>query len=174
MVLTNRFEKTPAGVITKEQTLLSTQRLPVANATNIAAGNLLTYAATEAGLIISPTTIVDGSSWFVALADADNTAGSEGDISCPVAVRGHFVTVIADGVIAPGQWVKQSGSTAGQVVAFVEGTDAEGKKVGIYWGKEGGNVTIDSVTPFEEVFTDDENFMPVDSADGDVIEVELR
>jgi hypothetical protein len=174
LTLTNRFNATPLGVITKEQTLLSTQRLPVANATNIAQGKLLTYAAAEAGLIVAPTTPVAGSSWFVALADADNTAGSEGDISCPVAVRGHFVTVKADGVIAPGQPVKSSTNVAGSVMAFVEGTDAEGLKVGIYWGKEGGQVTIDSVTPFEEVFSDNENFMPVDAATGDTIEVELR
>lgn len=174
MTLTNRFNKTEAGVLTKEQTLLSTRRIPVANATSIVKGNLCTFASTWAGLIVAPTTAVAGNSWFVALEDADNTSGSEGDLSCPVAVRGHFVTVVADGTIQPGQPVKSSTGTAGQVVAFVEGTDAEGLKVGIYWGKEGGNVTINSASPYLESFSDNADFDPVACADGDIIEVELR
>lgn len=174
MVLTNYYGTTPAGTITKEQTLLSIRRLPVEGAVNIVKGNVCTIKESTGNVIIAATTPVAGSPWFVALENANNTSGTDGAISVPLAVKGHFVTVVADGVIYPGNPVKTSGSTAGQVVAFDQGTDAEGLKVGIYWGKEGGKVTKDSVTPYDEERTDAADFVPVVCADGDIIEIELR
>ena len=166
------FGTTPAGTITKEQTLHSIRRLPVDGGANIVKGNVCTIDA-NGDVVQAINTSPAGSSWFVALENADNTAGGDGAIDVPLAVRGHFVTVVAGGAIQPGNPVKMH-TTAGRVVAFVEGTDAEGLKVGIYWGKEGGTIAKSGSTPFLESYTDNADFVPVDAANNDVIEIELR
>lgn len=163
------YGTTPAGTITKEQTLLSTRRLPVAASTNIVKGNVCSINAT--GFVVAATSsTAAGSPWFVALAAADNSSGADGAISVPLAAKGHFVTVVADGAINAGENVKAS-ATAGRVVAFVEGTDVEGLKVGQYIGKEGGIVSKSGSTPYLESFTDSADFLPVAAASGNVIEV---
>ena len=167
------FVLTPAGTITKEQTRLSTKRLPVKTGINIAKGNVC-FVNSSGWVDIAATGTSAGSEWFVALEPANNTSGTNGAISVPLAQKGHFVTVVADGVIYPGTPVKISGSNAGLVVAFVTGTDAEGLKVGIYQGKEGGVIAKSLSTPFLESYTDNENFVPVVCAQNDVIEVLLR
>ena len=165
--------KTPAGVITKEQTLLSTRRLNVTGATNIAKGNVCELDAT--GFVIkSPTSQTVNVPHFVALAAADNTSGSHGDLTVPLAVRGHFVTVVADLTINPGDLVKCSSNVAGAVMRFVPGTDDNNLIVGQYWGKEGGIITKATTTPYLESFADNADFVPVVCADTDVVEIELR
>ena len=166
------FGLTPAGTITKEQTRLSTKRLPVKTGVNIAKGDVC-FVTTLGYVDQATNSTAAGSEWFVALEPANNTSGTNGAISVPLAQKGHFVTVVASDVIQPGTPVK-IGSTTGQVVAFVTGTDAEGLKVGIYQGKEGGVISKDSNTPFLESYTDSENFVPVTCAATDVIEVLLR
>lgn len=166
------FGTTGAGTITKEQTLHSIRRLPIAAATTITKGNVCELNA-SGDLIVSPTTQTDNIQHFVALETIDNSAGSAGDLEAPVAVRGHFVTVIADGAIRAGEQVKVSGATAGQVVEATHGTDDKNLIVGVYWGKEGGTIAKGSSTPYLESFTDAADFDPADAADGDVIEVEL-
>lgn len=166
------FGLTPAGTITKEQTRLSTKRLPVKNGVNIAKGDVC-YVTTLGYVDQATSSIAAGSEWFVALEPANNTSGTSGAISVPLAQKGHFVTVTADGAIQPGTPVKAT-STAGRVVAFVTGTDAEGLKVGIYQGKEGGVIAKSGSTPYLESYTDNEDFVPVACAQNDVIEVLLR
>lgn len=171
MVLTNYYGTTPAGTITKEQTLLSIRRLPVEGATNIVKGNVCVTNAS--GNIIKATTGMTKRTFYVALESADNTVGTDGALSVPLAVPGHFVTVVADGTILPGQGVKCA-ATAGQVIAWVEGTDTEDLRVGTYIGKEGGFITKDSVTPFAEARGAEADFLPQTAGNDDVIEVELK
>ena len=166
------FGTTPAGTITKEQTLLSIRRLPVAAATSITKGNVLEQDA-GGDLIVSPVGRTAEVNHYVALEAVDNSGGADGALHVPVAVAGHFVTVVADGAIRPGTAVVISGSTAGQVIAYVAATHARNHVVAIYWGKEGGTVSKDSSTPYLESFTDAADFSPADAADGDVIEVQL-
>jgi hypothetical protein len=166
------FGTTPAGTITKEQTLLSTRRLPIAATTSIAKGNVCELDA-GGDLIVSPTSQTAEVAHFVALQAIDNSAGADGDLSVPLAVRGHFVTVVADGAIVAGERVVVSASTAGQVIAYVGATHAHHQIVGIYWGKEGGIIATAGTTPFLESYTDNADFLPADAADGDIIEVEL-
>ena len=166
------FGTTPAGTITKEQTLLSTRRLPVAASTSIAKGDVCELDA-GGDLIVSPTSQTAEVGHFVALQAIDNSAGSDGDLSCPLAVRGHFVTVVADGAIVAGERVVVSAATAGQVIAYVGATHEAHLIVGVYYGKEGGIISTSGTTPFLESYTDDADFLPADAADGDIIEVEL-
>lgn len=167
------FGLTPAGTITKEQIRLSTKRLPVKTGVNIAKGDVC-FVNTSGWVDQAATGTAAGSEWFVAVEPANNTSGTNGAISVPLAQKGHFVTVTADAAIQPGTPVKIATSTVGRVIAFVTGTDAEGLKVGIYQGKEGGIISKDANTPFLESYTDSENFVPVVCAQNDVIEVLLR
>jgi len=164
------FGTTAAGTITKEQTLLSIRRLPVAASTNITKGNVLEQGG---DLIVSPTSRTAEVNHYVALESVDNSSGADGALHVPVAVAGHFVTVVADGAIRPGTAVVISGSTAGQVIAYVASSHSKEVVVGIYWGKEGGTVAKASGSPYLESFTDAADFSPADAADGDVIEVQL-
>ncbi len=165
------YGTTAAGTITKEQTLLSIRRLPIAAATTITKGNVCELNS-SGELIVSPTTQTDNIPHYVALETVVNS-GAANAASCPVAVKGHFVTVVADGTIEPGNQVKVSGSTAGQVVVATHGTDDKNLIVGIYWGKEGGTVAKGGSTPWLESLTDAADFTPATAADGDVIEIEL-
>jgi hypothetical protein len=165
------FGLTPAGTLTKEQTRLSIRRLPVANNANIAKGDVCVVGTT--GYLAQATSSSSfGSEWYVALEPANNTGGISAAISCPVAVRGHYVTVVADGTIQAGTPVKLT-TTAGRVIAFVTGTDAEGLKVGVYTGKEGGTIAKSGTTPYAETYTDNADFVAVACAQNDVIEVRL-
>lgn len=166
------YGTTSAGTITKEQTLHSIRRLPVAASTTITKGNVCELNV-NGELITSPTTQTDNVAHYVALETVDNSTGAANDLYCPVAVRGHFVTVIADGTIEAGNQVKVSGSTAGQVVLAAHGTDDKNLVVGIYWGKEGGVYAKAGTTPYAESLSDGADFEPAAAADGDVIEVEL-
>lgn len=165
------YGTTGAGTITKEQTLHSIRRIPIATATTITKGNVCELNS-SGYLIKSPTTQTDNVQHFVALETVVN-AGANGATEAPCAVTGHFVTVVADGAIQPGEQVKVSGSTAGQVVEASHGTDDKNLIVGVYWGKEGGTVSKNGSTPYLESFTDSADFVPVACADGDVIEVQL-
>lgn len=167
------FGVTPAGEITKEQTLLSIARLPIAAGKLITKG-LVCELNSSGFLIVSPHTSpsVDVNH-FVALSTIDNTAGTNATLTAPVAVRGHFVTVTSDGTINPGDKVKISTSTDGRVIRFVPGTDDNNLAVGIYKVKEGGAISVGAATPYLESFTDNENFPPVVCGTGDVIEIEL-
>ena len=165
------FGTTAAGTITKEQTLLSIRRLPVAASTNIAKGNVLEQDA-GGDLIVSPTSRTAEVNHYVALEAVDNSSGADGALHVPVAVAGHFVTVVANGAIRPGTAVV-IGTTAGQVIAYVAASHAKNQVVGIYWGKEGGTVAKASGSPYLESFTDAADFSPADAAAGDVIEVQL-
>ena len=167
------FGTTPAGTITKEQTRLSIRRFPVANNANILKGDVC-FQDTSGFLEQATSSTAAGSEWYVALEPANNTGGASAAISCPVAAKGHFVTVVADGAIQPGTPVKVSNSTSGRVKAFVTGTDAEGLKVGIYMGKEGGTIAKAGGSPYLESFTDNSDFVPVAAALNDVIEILVR
>lgn len=166
------FGTTSAGTITKEQTLLSIRRLPIAASTTITKGNVCELNA-SGFLITSPTTQTSEVLHYVAVETVDNSAGSAGDLHAPVAVAGHFVTVIADGAINAGSKVVVSGSTAGQVIAYAAASHTQDQVVGIYWGKEGGTVAKSGSSPYLESFTDAADFSPADAADGDVIEIQL-
>jgi len=176
--MTNNYTPTAAGVITKEQTLHTIRRLPVAGTQNIAQGDLcildaqgyLVQAISSNGNPGYPATT--GVEYFVALQAANNTSGTDAAITCPVAVRGHFVTVVAGAAIKPGAVVKPY-TTAGQVTQFVSGTDAEGLRAGIYWGKEGGVISKSATTPYLESFTDTEDFPPVACSAADIVEIQL-
>ena len=163
------FGRTPAGTIVRE-TIISTRRIPVKASTSIAKGNVCELSS---GFLIpcaasgTPTADV---AHFVALEAVDNSSGANGAVTAPVAVSGHYVTVVADGVIRPGARVQISASTAAQVITHAGDIDIA---VGTYYGKEGGIVSKSASTPFLESFTDDQDFPPVACADGDVIEVLL-
>jgi len=163
------FGRTPAGTIVRE-TIISTRRVPVKASTTITKGNVCELSS---GFLIpcaasgTPTADV---AHFVALETVDNSSGANGAVTAPVAISGHFVTVVADGAIRPGARVQISANTAGQVITAAGDIDIQ---VGVYWGKEGGIVSKSASTPFLESFTDDQDFPPVACADGDVIEVEL-
>ena len=165
------YGTTAAGTITKEQTLLSIRRLPIASATTITKGEVVELNA-NGELITSPTSQTDNIPHYVALETVVNS-GAANALSCPVAVKGHFVTVVADGTIEPGNQVKVSGSTAGQVVVATHASDDKNLIVGIYWGKEGGTVAKGGSTPWLESLTDAADFTPATAADDDVIEIEL-
>ncbi len=170
------FGLTPAGTITKEQTLHTIRRFPVNEAENIVKGNVLDIDA-DGNLINAATDNTDVLvPSYVALEPANNTNGSDGDISCPVAVPGHFVTVTTDNPINPGDKVKRSTTIAGRIEKWESGTDLEEIHIGIYYGKEGGIITksVTSADDFAETFTDDADFVPVPATTDDIVEIELR
>ncbi len=154
------YGTTGAGTITKEQTLLSIRRISVAASTTITKGEVCNVD-TSGDLVTSTTGQVAEVPHYVALETVDNSAGSAGDLFCPVAIGGHYVTVIADGI------------TAGQVIAYVAASHTIDQVVGTYFGKEGGTIAKAATTPYAETFTDSADFSPVPSADGDVIEILL-
>ena len=161
------FGLIPAGTITRE-TIISTRRIPVKAATTITKGNVCELSSGY--LINSPVAATIDVNHFVALETIDNSAGANGALTAPVAVSGHYVTVVADGVIRPGARLQISASTAGQVITTGGGGN---KQIGWYTGKEGGTIAKAATTPFQETFTDDSDFPPVACADGDVIEIYL-
>jgi len=161
------FGLIPAGTITRE-TIISTRRIPVAASESISKGQVCELVSGY--LKKSPVAATADVNHFVALEAVDNSSGSAGDLSAPVAVSGHYVTVVADGAIRPGARVQISGSTAGQVITSAG--DIE-KAVGWYTGKEGGTIAKAAGTPFQETFTDDSDFPPVAAADGDIVEIYL-
>jgi hypothetical protein len=165
------YGTTAAGTITKE-TNISIRRIPIAASTTITKGNVCN-SDTSGNLVVSTTGIVAEVNHFVALETVDNSAGSAGDLYAPVAVRGHYVTVVAGDAIVAGERVVASAGTAGEVRAYVASTHAIDQVVGIYWGKESGTVATGGSTPYAETFTDTADFSPADAADNDVIEVEL-
>lgn len=145
----------------------------MAASTNITKGQVCELNATHF-LITSPVTQTAEVAHFVALANADNSAGAAGDISAPVAVVGHYVTVTADGAINPGRRVVISAATAGQVIEYAATSHAIDQVVGMYVGKEGGKIAKSGSTPFLESYTDNADFPPVAAADGDVVEILLQ
>ena len=165
------FGNSPAGTITKKLTgMVSTRRLPVAATTNISKGNVVVPDASgDLGIASS----ADTGPYYVAIEPANNASGAAGDISAPLAVGGHYVTVVADGTINPGDKVKISATDAGEVVLWLPGTDSQKIAVGIYWGQEGGTISKSTSTPFAETFTDDADFIPVQAVQDDIIEIEL-
>ena len=166
------FGLTPAGTITKQATgVVSTRRIGVNNGVNVSKGNVV-YLQVDGFVTIASS--ADDGGFAVALEPGNNTAGSDGDVSIPIAVGGHYVTVVSTGTISPGERVK-IGATAGQVAAATT-TEAESKIVGTYWGKEGGKVvkSTTSADSYKESFTDQADFVPVNCGAGDVIEVELK
>ncbi len=166
------FGTTGAGTITKEQTLLSIRRFSIAASTTITKGEVCNPDA-SGDLVTSTTGIVAEVPHYVALETVDNSSGSASDLFCPVAVAGHYVTVIAGDTIEPGEWVVASAGTAGEVRAYVIGTHAVNQIVGTYVGKEGGSIAKAASTPYAETFTDSADFNPVPCADNDVIEILL-
>jgi hypothetical protein len=164
------FGTTPAGTITKEQTLLSIRRLPVANATTVTKGNVVELNG-NGGAIVSPVGQTVKVNHFVALETVAN-AGALGALTVPVAVAGHFVTVVAGAAIKPGANVVASAAVAGRVITMA-GANTADQIVGIYWGKEGGTIAKAGGAPYLESFTDNADFPPTDAAAGDVIEVQL-
>jgi len=161
------FGLIPAGTITRE-TIISTRRIPVAASESISKGQVCELVSGY--LKKSPVAATVDVNHFVALEAVDNSSGSAGDLSAPVAVSGHYVTVVADGAIRPGARVQVSGSTAGQVITAAATIT---KQIGWYTGKEGAIISKDSSTPFQETFTDESDFPPVACADGDIIEIYL-
>ena len=161
------FGLIPAGTITRE-TIISTRRIPIAGTTTITKGNVCELSGGY--LANSGTGVTADVNHFVALETIDNSGGSAGDLSAPVAVSGHYVTVVADGVIRPGARVQVSATTAGQVITAAGDID---QQLGWYTGKEGGIIAKAGTTPYQETFTDDSDFPPVACADGDVIEIYL-
>ena len=161
------FGLIPAGTITRE-TIISTRRIPVKAATTITKGNVCELSSGY--LVHSPVAATIDVNHFVALETVDNSAGANGALTAPVAVNGHYVTVVADGVIRPGARLQISASTAGQVITTGGGGN---KQIGWYTGKEGGIISKDASTPFQETFTDNSDFPPVACADGDIIEIYL-
>lgn len=166
------YGTTPAGTLTKEQTLLGLIRLPIKASTTITKGEVVTLDS-SGWAITSPTTQVPGSEYYVAVETVNNSSGSNADQYVRCARQGHFVTVTADGAINIGDPVKASTSTAGQVIAFVKGIDAEGLKIGVFTGKEGGIVSKSATSPYAESLTDAASYAVSDAADGDIIEIQL-
>ena len=143
------FGLIPAGTITRE-TIISTRRIPIAGTTTITKGNVCELVGGY--LANSPTTATVDVNHFVAVETIDNSGGSAGDLSAPVAVSGHYVTVVADGAIRPGARVQVSATTAGQVITAAGDID---QQLGWYTCKEGGTIAKAATTPFQETFTDD-------------------
>ena len=164
------FGTTSAGTITKEQTLLSIRRLPVAAATTLTKGQVLEIDANGNAITALVAQTVK-KNHFVALETVAN-AGAAGALTVPVAVAGHFVTVVAGAAILPGSNVVCSAAVAGRVITMA-GANTADQIVGIYWGKEGGTIAKAAGAPYLESFTDNADFPPVAAAAGDVIEVQL-
>ena len=164
------FGTTPAGTITKEQTTLSIRRLPVTAATTITKGNVVEVNAAGTA-IVAPVGQTVKVNHFVALETVVN-AGAAGALTVPVAVAGHFVTVVAGAAILPGANVICSAAVAGRVITMAAGSNND-LVVGIYWGKEGGTIAKAAGAPYLESFTDNADYPPVAAAAGDVIEVQL-
>jgi len=168
------FGTTPAGTLTKQATgIVSTRRFGVGDSENISKGNVLDINAAGFLIVAATDNVSDNVPAYVALEPANNSSGSDGDISCPVATPGHFVTVVAGGVIHPGDKVQRDTATAGRVIEFEPGTDDDSLAIGRYMGKEGGTIAKATSTPFAETFTDDADFVPVNSTATDVVEIQL-
>jgi len=165
------YGTTAAGTIVKE-TNISIRRIPIAASTTITKGEVCN-SDTSGNLVTSTTGQVAEVNHFVALETVDNSAGSAADLYCPVAVTGHYVTVVAGDVIVAGERVVCSGAAAGRVIAYVAASHTIDQVVGIYWGKESGTVATAATTPYAETFTDTADFSPGNSAAASVIEVEL-
>jgi len=166
------FGTTPAGTLVKEDLRLSIRRLPVAASTSVVKGQVCELDASHY-LVPSPVSRTAEVQHFVALADADNSSGANGAISCPLAVPGHYVTVVADGTIRPGRRVVISGDTAGRVIEYVAASHTVDQIVGLYVGKEAGIVTKSGDTPFLETISDSADFPPSNAASGDIVEIVL-
>jgi hypothetical protein len=169
----SQFTLIPAGVITKEQTLLPPVRLPLSRGLKVTQGQVCVLD-TSTGFIIVMSTIqpVDAAP-YVALATVDNTGNASGFLTAPFAKRGHFVTVTADNAIQGGDKIKGSTTTAGDVMRFIPGTDNNNLAIGVYRAIEGGQVSKSATSPYLESFTDTENFPTAAAANTNVIEVEL-
>ncbi len=166
---------TQAGTITREQTFLPIRRFDVAANTTVVKGNALYINAS--GQVALPTTSGTADAYrvkVVALGSADNGNGDNGgELDVPCAVRGHFVTVVAGGVIRSGQKIQlETDATAnlGKVVAAAAGDADAADAFGIYWAKESG--TIGGSDELEQ-FVDTENWDQGPTADNDIIEVQL-
>lgn len=142
------------------------------NAVNLAKGKLLAKIGAS-NLQIAPTTIVDGTKYYVSIEAKDNSGGSDGDLSIGVAKSQDIVGIVTTTILKTGDPVKSSGSVAGQVEKFIVGADAEGKKVGYYVGKEAGTFDRASTTPFDETLVGT-RINPVDAAATDVVAIRLR
>jgi hypothetical protein len=165
------FGTTGAGTLTKEQTLISIRRFPVAANGNITKGNVVVFA--EGTGDVDVATAVGEGAHFVALESVDNTGGSSGDLYVPCAIPGHYVTVVvaAAQTLVPGQ--KVIPAAAGAVAQYVNATHVPGDEIGIYLGKEGGSISKAAGTPFDESFTDGADFEPVNAGAADVVEILL-
>ncbi len=171
------FGTTPAGTLTKQATgIVSIRRFGVADSENISKGQVLDQDTSGFLVVAATDNLSDNASAYVALEPANNTGGSDGDISCPVAVPGHYVTVVCgDSVINPGDKIKRDATVQGRIAQFEPGTDDDDIAIGRYFGKEGG-IIVKSTTDlddFAETFTDDADFVPVASTDDDVLEILL-
>lgn len=142
------------------------------NAVNLAKGKLLAKIGAS-NLQIAPTTIVDGTKYYVSIEAKDNSGGSDGDLSIGVAKSQDIVGIVTTTILIAGDPVKTSSTVDGQVEKFVVGTDAEGQKVGYYVGKEAGTFARAGSTPFTETLNDS-RIKPADAAATDVAAIRLR
>jgi len=108
----------------------------VEDSQNVAKGNVVSFDSTDGQVQVASSTENRVNGFGVARRAADNTGGSDGDITLDVAIAPSEVYVIAEGVIQPFGYVKV-GSTDGQVVALTAVTEVETKLVGQYLGHEG-------------------------------------
>ena len=142
------------------------------NAENIAKGKLLVKDAAN-NLKIAPTTPVAGSVFFVSIEAKDNSGGSAADLSIGVAKSNDVVALKTKAILKGGDPVKQSTSEAGAIEGFVEGTDAEGLKVGYFVGKEAGTFARASSTPFLETLNGT-RINPTDAAVDDIVAIRMK
>lgn len=171
------FGTTPAGTLTKQATgVVSTRRFGVADSENISKGNVLDQDVNGFLVVCATDNLSDNASAYVALEPANNSSGSDGDISCPIAVPGHYVTVVVGAsVINPGDKVKRDAINKGEIAKFEPGTDDDSIAIGRYFGKEGGVIakSTTSADNFAETFTDDADFVPVATTTADIAEILL-
>lgn len=180
-------QATQAGTITRE-TMIPIQRLLVEAGETITKGDLCNLDS-DGFLVKSlvstgtspPLKVV--SPFFVALETVanivvDGVGGTDGYLSCPVAVPGHYVTVRvgAAGSIRPGQYVNAAIGTAnsGSVIAATNANSTLSRLVGRFIAKEGGTISR-GTNSNPETLSDTEEFGSASETltVGDIIEIYL-
>ena len=166
------YQSRGAGVTTRPNPIAEYLKM---GAVNLAKGKVVRNDST--GHLIESTTLTAGSPYFVTIQALDNSAGTAGGEVIGVVGSGQFVTVqiqAAATTLYPGDAVKSSTTTIGTVAKFVDGTDAEGLKIGTYLRNEGGIFARSTTTPFNESLSVDGDYDPGTAVANEIIEIRIR
>lgn len=171
MTLIPLFEEIPAGTTTRANPFI--QYFTVSASTTIPRGGVC--SPDGANGFENSTTAVTDQPRYVAIQSIAQTALST--LRIGVVGAGEYVTVEAGGVINEGDYVKigtvSSAGTPTLVTRWIPGTDDDNLKVGRFVGKPSGNVNRDNVTPFNETYEDEGDYLVTASVINEIIEIRV-